>query len=329
MIQPTRKVLAVMFLEFLVCAGVAFVIYQGIVNSRRVTRVRNVAVLGKSTVVKSPTERLKFYFTPPKQKKEVDTPPWEDAQPAYYTYNADGLHDSKNYLLSHNKTKTYRVVVLGDSFTFGQFLNTADNWTEQLEAKLRSSQGICGKQDIEVLNLGVAGFDVEYLVERYLDVGVKYQPDLVLWFESGSGFSRMNEIIQPLIKVCEEKQKTITTDQQKVSFYSCWEEAQKEIEKSYSTEWVTNHIGEKLEALYEELGTTPLLFATFESEENTKALVGWQAGRPNVHLYTTVPQLDIKREILPDRHPNVLGHQKIADSLTQHLVSSGQTYCEE
>jgi hypothetical protein len=162
--STTLKVLAVMFLEFLLCAGVAFVVYQAIARSMRADRVRNVEVLGETTVVKSPNERLKFYFVLPKQKKEIDTPSWEAAQPVNYTYNADGLHDSKDYILSYDKAKTYRVVVLGDSFTFGQFVNTTDNWTEQLEQKLRDTQGICGKQDVEILNLGLGGFDVEYLV---------------------------------------------------------------------------------------------------------------------------------------------------------------------
>jgi hypothetical protein len=66
----------------------------------------------------------------------------------------------------------------------------------------------------------------------------------------------MNEIMQPLIKTCEAKQKTTTTDQQKESFYSCWEEAQKQIEQTYSGDWVEEHINKKLAPFYDEVGST-------------------------------------------------------------------------
>lgn len=49
------------------------------------------------------------------------------------------------------------------------------------------------------------GFDIQYSVEIFKEVGQKYKPDLVIWFESGHGFSRQNEYMTPIIRECYEK----------------------------------------------------------------------------------------------------------------------------
>ena len=81
------------------------------------------------------------------------------------------------------------IVALGDSFTFEFSVNTVDSWPEQLENMFVQKSNFCNARKVEVINLGMGRFDIPYTVERYKkNIGDKYRPNLILWFESGSGF---------------------------------------------------------------------------------------------------------------------------------------------
>jgi len=68
-----------------------------------------------------------------------------------------------------------RVIVLGDSIAFGNFLNWEDTFSGQLEQRLHSA-----KRAVEVLNFGVGGYDVLQEVALLESRGLKYRPDLVV-----------------------------------------------------------------------------------------------------------------------------------------------------
>jgi len=92
---------------------------------------------------------------------------WGDTAPA--STNSHGWRDvERNYEKSDG---TYRVVALGDSFTFGWGVDDGNRFTEVME---RLSPGL------EVLNMGVHGYgtDQEFLV--FGREGRLYRPDLVL-----------------------------------------------------------------------------------------------------------------------------------------------------
>jgi lysophospholipase L1-like esterase len=71
----------------------------------------------------------------------------------------------------------FRIIVMGDSFTFGQGIGEEERYTTLLEKQLRAK--FSGKT-LEVLNLGVAGYsavDEAILLEK---IGPLLHPDLVL-----------------------------------------------------------------------------------------------------------------------------------------------------
>lgn len=88
--------------------------------------------------------------------------------------NADGFRDDP--FLVPKPAGTFRVLALGDSFTFGDAVPDVDEtWPEVLETLLASA---CPR--VEVLNLGVPGTNTAFhraLFERYRDSLV---PDLVI-----------------------------------------------------------------------------------------------------------------------------------------------------
>ena len=93
---------------------------------------------------------------------------------AYVKINSLGFRD---YEYSIKKPEdTFRIVVLGDSFTFGYGVNINETYVKQLEVLLNKKY----EKNIEVLNFGGNGgntlLEVDYLRERVLD----FEPDFVL-----------------------------------------------------------------------------------------------------------------------------------------------------
>lgn len=72
---------------------------------------------------------------------------------------------------------TTRVVLLGDSFTYGQGVGSNETIAAQLETILRTESGT----DAEVLNFGVPGLNVEEVVEQFDRFASQWRPDLVLY----------------------------------------------------------------------------------------------------------------------------------------------------
>jgi lysophospholipase L1-like esterase len=92
------------------------------------------------------------------------------------TINSAGFRDRE--FPEQKPSGTFRIVALGDSVTFGQPEKPDESWPRALERLLeeRPSGPRC-----EVLNLGVTGYDVLQVAERLRTLGLRYQPDLVLY----------------------------------------------------------------------------------------------------------------------------------------------------
>ena len=80
------------------------------------------------------------------------------------------------------------------------------------------------------------GYDIPYIVERYERHGQKYNPDLVIWLESSSGFIRNTEETKFFIDNCEEKYGKDDPIIGKHSSLLCWEKAQEKLMEKYGSE---------------------------------------------------------------------------------------------
>lgn len=94
---------------------------------------------------------------------------------ALYRINPDGFRGPR-----HARPKTdgvKRVVVIGDSIAFGYGVEEAGAFPRILEREIAL---LAPQPGVEVVNLGVGGYNAWNEAELLKDVGVGYQPDLVL-----------------------------------------------------------------------------------------------------------------------------------------------------
>ena len=87
--------------------------------------------------------------------------------------NALGLRDVE--ISPEKPLKTVRVLMLGDSLTFGWGVPMDKTYSKQVESLLRA-QG----QAVEVINTGVGNYNTSMEVEYFFEHGLKLRPDIVV-----------------------------------------------------------------------------------------------------------------------------------------------------
>lgn len=95
-------------------------------------------------------------------------------KPGSADVNADGYRD--RVFPTAKPAGTFRIEVLGDSVAFGACVTSRDDtFAKVIE---RGLDGLLG--GVEVMNLGVPGYDTMQEVELLEDLGLRYAPDLVV-----------------------------------------------------------------------------------------------------------------------------------------------------
>jgi lysophospholipase L1-like esterase len=87
--------------------------------------------------------------------------------------NAFGLRDMEYNM--EKREGTYRIIVLGDSITFGNTMSLDDIYTEQLEGLYAEKN-----KQVEVINLGMTGYDTLAEVSALEHKGMRFDPDMVI-----------------------------------------------------------------------------------------------------------------------------------------------------
>lgn len=310
---------------YIVCRS----IYQNKKLNKDVLGAISISPINRENLIFPPDAQLKYYYESSPSATKQDNPIWL-GYTATYTINNDSLNERFNYTVEKPKN-VFRIVTLGDSFTFGLFVNTADNWTERLEDKLNKNINCVNINKFEVINLGEQGYDVQYIAHKYALRGVKYNPDLIIWFESGSGFDRMVEFMKSYI---DKYDKTLTfkkRDDYKSEgvYYLAWDLALNELHKTDSEERILDQVGDWWNNFFQMRGNVPVLITTFEnlSSQNKAKLKRWTKDQPNVYVMANIKNLS-PADRLPDGHPNVHGYELIAQDTFSPLLHSGLIPCE-
>lgn len=96
-----------------------------------------------------------------------------------YSINSKGLRDDET---PYEKPEgIFRIVLLGDSFTFGYGVPIKKHFSTLLEGYF---------ENVEVINMGVSGFGVDQELLYLRHEGYRYEPDLVLAFVNHYGDHR-------------------------------------------------------------------------------------------------------------------------------------------
>ena len=108
--------------------------------------------------------------------------------------NADGLRD-RGFPVKKSPG-TFRVMLVGDSIAYGLGVKGSQTYAKVLEKMLNEDPD--RQKTFEVINLGVPGYGISQIVERFKEKGLKYDPDLVIY---GYWIDDIVESFSPLQKM--------------------------------------------------------------------------------------------------------------------------------
>ena len=92
-----------------------------------------------------------------------------------YTTNGEGMRDANSYLGKPRDRTKKRLLLLGDSFTFGEGSEYEQTWGYLTERNLNAIGTKC-----EIIKAGVPGYDTRTELEYLTEIIDLYQPDLVM-----------------------------------------------------------------------------------------------------------------------------------------------------
>jgi hypothetical protein len=310
----------VFFWLFLLVEATAVIYLVFSIYKKSSVNVISINPIKKSTLIFEPSEDLKYFYEPkPNTIERVnDWVPYKGT----YTINSDALNERRDYPVV-KPPKTYRIITLGDSFTYGLYVDTKDNWTEVLEDSL-NNRTCPDINKFEVINLGVHGYDTRYEIERYRKRGVKYKPDLVVW--TFRDFLRIDEKLIPLTRDYQDKIDRGKIKKDKENYYQGAELAWKDIIDNFGEEKIVKYQKESLKS-FNQYYSGNLLVVPFwrikSGTEDEKILTEFVEGRDRSYFYEGLEKLPDKEMVFPnDGHPNTDGHAYIADRIYDYLTQS-------
>lgn len=315
------------FLQITIIAALFLKIYQ---QYRRNLGALSVNPIKKEYITKNPTTGLRYFYEPkPNTIESVNE--WVPYK-GIYTINSDALNERFEYPVKKSP-KAYRIVTLGDSYTFGLYVDTKDSWPEQLEDRLSQKLKCKNIEKFEVINLGVHGYDIQYSEERYRIRGQKYDPNLVIFLIHGDDFMQVNEFMLEKEREYAKTMRETGEFQRAVSEGNNYPSWTKAIAETYNILGETTILKlqqsflQDLRAMYK----NKLLLTTFSSTINRykKPLQEFVKQQSGVYLYDNLVDLYRDKELFyaGDGHPTRKGHQKIAENIFGYLIEKKLISC--
>ncbi|MFZ5845265.1 MAG: SGNH/GDSL hydrolase family protein [Patescibacteria group bacterium] len=313
-----KFIIVIIVLEIIVIILLGYRAYEKLLKGK-VLGVTQVAVIKKQNLIFPQNDQLKYFYEPKPNTDNVIEEEWLGYK-AQNTINSDALNERFEYS-PFKSPGVFRIVILGDSETFGIFVNTADNYSERLEDLLNRELRCNNINKFEVINLGAPGYDIQYSVHRFKTRGDKYQPDLVIWRVIDNDFQDYIEGIEA--RMAEYASQTNPagsavkeqTNQETISLYL---KAGQEMWDKYGEEAIKElQYGELLNFMNQHKYPL-LLFTPRNTAEKYKKLLHQTAqSRLFAYFFEGLDSYDK----LADTHPSPLGHQQIAEELFGYLIN--------
>lgn len=279
---------------------------------------------------------LKYFYEPIPGQSASNPVPFEN-RTVEYLINSDGLNDLGKYT-KQKPNNTFRVLVFGDSFTFGTYVNTADSYPEVLEQNLLN---FCTNKKIEVLNFGVQGYDLEYMVERMKQKGNSYDPDLVIFllkendvnrilsktldrFASMISYKNQITLSDLPLEAIQLSPNEFGTEQEKIKLF---ETASIESREEISEPEIIKHNISLLEEIKSIYSKKVLIISFPDGYKNTqnikRSFINFVNNNQNFDFFDSLPNInELHLTIKNDLHPNIEGHLQIAKSIERYLFTN-------
>jgi len=259
------------------------------------------------------------------------------------TINSDTLNERFDYTISKSND-TFRIITLGDSFTFGQYVHTKDNFSEVLEDLLNSQLHCNSPKLFEVINLGVGGYDIEYSVKRYINRGQKYDPDLILWLLLDNDFEqikkymdkRIYDYLLPLVNVNDNEVLNLGAIAEisgRNLQIEAYQQARKYFIEEFDKEILVKHQRTAINKIYDYYSNQLLVFTLpaggFIDSVFKSIIHDFVNERDKTHFFES--KLDLLENdgiFLLDGHPNIKGHRLIAEDLLTYLTKNNIIPCD-
>lgn len=295
------------------------------IHNKSVLGITSINPLPKDTITSSSSEKLQHFYEPVPNSVTKAQPIFAGLENISYTINKDGLNQLEDYPLEKEKN-TYRIVTIGDSFTFGLNVTTKENYPSQLRTLLNQKLSCSTIKKFEILNLGVPGYDIQYTVERFKQKGLPYNPDLVIWLVFEGDLKRINELFQPKYKryLKESKEKgTYKKYLENGIFYAEWQQAMQDSIEELGGE---DAILASQKIYMRELNTfysgSLLILPLPQTQEKYKQfLEDFSQERKNTLFYDKLPNIfTIPNALLPDGHASSFGYKLLAEDIKDYLL---------
>lgn len=272
------------------------------------------------------------YFEPHASTTMDNKPQWAE-KPSRNTINQDTLNERFDYAVE-KPTDVFRIAVLGDSFAYGLYVDTAKNFAELLEEKFARNPQCT--QRIEIINFGVPAYDIEFAAERYRLRAAKYDPDAVLWFVEAGDFQQVNDVFQPLLR----KHAAALAPGVPFDFFNMpgdvlptiWPKAREEARALMTPEEMLDREMAALQKFRANFAHTVILFSippVMQGSQVRNALTEFARTTSSTTLMLDIgAPWDSSLQVLPDDpHPNERGSRHIADALLDELVERKLVPC--
>jgi hypothetical protein len=256
-----------------------------------------------------------------------------------YSTNSDGLRERYNYT-KNKPDNTFRIAIFGDSFVYGLHVNISDVFTELLEDDLNLLN--CSKK-IEVINFGVGGYDIPYMVESFVRKGIDYEPDISIFLIKHDDIYLINELWSPILEKTIAEAGNLSYEKDFLKYINTFNNALKEYFNKYhdynKTIWYKNSIDIPFKRLKESnfKNSKIIIFSLWlDNEEYLKNKIkeyGFTFVSPNnlgsVSEFKKFwdKKLSFTYVHPNDSHPNKRGHRFLANFLYVYLVSNNLIEC--
>jgi len=327
--------IGVIIIEFITIGFYGYILYRKKVFEKNVLGTAiHIDPLKKENLVVSSEGQLAYFFeSKPNILDKEYQKSWLPGQ-IVYTINTDSLNERYDYAIE-KPANAYRILTLGDSYTFGHFVNTSDNWTEVLEDLLNTQVRCKNSTTFEVINLGERGYDMDYSIHRYMKRGQKYRPDLIVWLLVENDFFNINEEFFGKLHEIEKNATKEELHEMEASgdTYRFWRQAQEDMKKRLTDKQIFDHQNSVASRFLQQIDM-PIVLLTFPNLSNPhkKQMSLWPFFNKNISIRIQHQLPDIEKEngtYKPnDFHPNATGHKLIAESVFDYFLKNDIIPCE-